>query len=155
MNSHYTKGIMNNESGSLNGSEDIETYTFSIKSDCNPPLLYCCSLPKFNSVDLAESLKMLETIEVEGKLTQSNSKKKKFEEEAKTNVTTGVTKKLRLDQVKAAVKVALKCKMESGYELIQGFAGNMKSLAMDMGILNTVKHILPKIAFMLVERKRH
>ncbi len=142
MNNQHT-ALANAPGEAMKLDGETETYTFTLPAGAKAPLLYCCNIPKSVPVNLAESVKILESIDLE-RLAQANSKKKKIEEDAKS------LPKLRLDAVRAAVKVALKCQKESGYEQIQGFAGNVRALANDMGALNTVTYIFPKLVFLLV-----
>eukprot|EP01022_Parablepharisma_sp_SALTPOND_P033017 TRINITY_DN88052_c0_g1_i1.p1 TRINITY_DN88052_c0_g1~~TRINITY_DN88052_c0_g1_i1.p1 ORF type:complete len:729 (-),score=60.12 TRINITY_DN88052_c0_g1_i1:3672-5789(-) len=126
----------------------METYTFTHKFTTPPPILYCYSSndPPKPCVNAAESLVLLESVDLTSRLASNHPKKKKFDEESKAKP----LPKLRLDSVKAAIKVALKCRSESGYEQQQGFAENMRTLSKDMGVLNTIKHVLPKIPMLLV-----
>ncbi len=133
--------------------EPIEAYSFIHKFPSTPPILYCFTphnLPKPPMTISAETLSLLDSVNPEVSASV-NPKKKKFEEESKLKSALPAFKtKLRMESVRAAVKVALKCNKESGYEQQQGFAENMKTLAKDMGILNTVKFVFPKIPMLLV-----
>lgn len=86
-------------------------------------------------------------LENQGKLPQNQ--KEIMVEEAKD--AKKPDKLLKLEAIKAAIKIAIKCKPECGFELLQGFATNLQNLSADMGGLNTVKHILPKIPLLLVK----
>jgi len=135
--------------------EIMETIKFTNKFPTPPSILYCVlqhDVPPTN-LNPASSLALLESIDMDLKMPEILlSKKKKLEAEMleKSSKTPASKNTLRLDSVRAAIKIALKCKLESGYEQQQGFAENMKTLARDMGILNTIKFILPKIPMLLV-----
>lgn len=118
----------------------------SIPSEIKTPLVPSSSDANLNSLNPKDFKIVLKTPDIDSK--PSIVKNEKQQEEIKDEKKPGKT--LRLEAVRAAIKIAIKCKIDSGYELMQGFATNMQSLALDMGRLNAISHILPKIPLLLV-----
>lgn len=56
---------------------------------------------------------------------------------------------LKKDSVIAALKITLRCTKDCRFELKQGFACNILSLSEDMGMLNSIAHIIQKIPMLL------
>jgi hypothetical protein len=134
------------ENNSEQVSNSSETFTFIHKLPCHSSILYCFTAQSFPQLpfDPKNAVSLVESLDISNRsLSESIDK---VPEEMKMIK----ERRFTCEGVKAAVKVALKCKSDSGYERQQGFAENMRSLAVDMGILNTVKYILPKIPIILV-----
>jgi len=134
------------EDNTQQSNNSTEVFTFVHKLPCHSSILYCFTAQTFPQLpfDSKQAVSLLESLNISNRFLLD--KVDKMSEEVK------VLKDRRFthEGVKAAVKVALRCKSDSGYERQQGFTENMYSLAMDMGIFNTVKYILPKIPIILV-----
>lgn len=129
-------------------ASSTEVYTFTHKLPSHSSILYCFAaqtIPQL-PVDSSRALSLLESTSFASRFPPDVFDRHKLPEEAKVLTERRFTR----EAVKAAVKLTLKCKSDSGYERQQGFAENLRSLAMDMGILNTIKYILPKIPIILV-----
>lgn len=129
-------------------NNSTETYTFIHKLPSHSSILYCYAsqgLPKME-LDPEKALSVLESVDLSNRFTNNNLDNYNMPEEIKMFA----DRKFTRESVKAAVKTALKCKSDSGYERLQGFAENVRTLTMDMGVLNTIKYILPKIPIILV-----
>eukprot|EP00826_Nyctotherus_ovalis_P001393 TRINITY_DN10213_c0_g1_i2.p2 TRINITY_DN10213_c0_g1~~TRINITY_DN10213_c0_g1_i2.p2 ORF type:complete len:144 (+),score=37.15 TRINITY_DN10213_c0_g1_i2:67-498(+) len=135
--------IRDRDSSSPRSSSAAEIYKFAHNFPGPPPILYCyfsqTRIPP--CFDPAASLALLESVDLSARFPPHTAEVK---EEVKGS------KRFVLESVKAAIKVTLKCKTDSGHEQQQGFADNIRSLANDMGVSNTIKYILPKVSMILV-----
>ena len=122
----------------------MDVYTFVHNFETPPSIIYCCAsqLPPQPIIDPAQAIAILEATNLSTRFYKVGLK---INEEKKSPI-----QKLTYGSVKAAIKVALKCQSDSKYGQQQGFSENMQSLAYDMGRLNTIKYILPKIPMILV-----